>query len=105
MKLSFLPIATLLLSLSVAGISCDSGGDCGLEAGKWSTATSGGLCQANFFGDTDYAVYCAENADGDYECACGAVSENPLEFTSNDFCDMDGEERACKAIELCGFPL
>jgi hypothetical protein len=95
----------LLVGLMLAALSCDSGGSCDLPAGGWSTATSGGLCQANFFGDTEYAVYCAQNAAGDYACACGADVDNPLEFTSTDFCDIDGEERACLAIEVCGFEL
>jgi hypothetical protein len=108
MRLSTLRIATLIVTLGVASASCDSGnsgGECGLSAGTWSTATSGGLCQANFFGDTEYAVYCAQNAEGRYECACGPIVENPQEFTSTDFCDLEGEARACEAIKVCGFPI
>ncbi len=107
MRLSTIRVVPLIFMLGVAGVSCDSGGggECGLPAGMWSTATSGGLCQANFFGDMEYAVFCGQNAEGSYDCACGPISENPLEFTSTDFCDLDGEERACKAIEICGFPI
>lgn len=102
MKPSIPVLVILLVSLILAGAACDSGGDCGLPT-NWSAATSGGLCQVNFFGETEEAVYCAENGAGGYECACGPISENPLEFTSADFCDLEGEERACKAIEVCGF--
>jgi len=107
MKRSALFTSSLFVAACLGGLSCSSGGsgDCGLP-GQWSVANSGDLCQANLFGDTqDYAVYCVKNSDGDYQCACGAVSENPAEFISTDFCDLKGEARACKAIELCNFPL
>jgi hypothetical protein len=94
----------LLLCLGLTG-SCGSDGECGLEPGTWSVANSGGLCQANIFGDTDYAVYCTSNVNGGFDCACGAASEAPLEFSSEDFCELDGEERVCAAIDACGFPL
>ncbi len=97
----------LLLLLVVAGAGCggEAGGSCGLEDGRWSVANAGGLCQANFFGDVEYAVYCSANADGEYDCACGAASEAPREFVSADFCDLEGEARACEAIARCDFPL
>ena len=33
------------------------------------------------------------------------VVDNPMRFTSEDFCDLSAEERACQAIEQCGFML
>lgn len=97
-------LAALLLC---AGTACGDadGASCDLEAGRWSVASSGGLCQANFFGDVEYAVYCATTEDGQYDCACGAASEDPETFLSDDFCDLEGEARACEAIARCGFPL
>ena len=94
----------LLLALSLAACGSGDGASCDLPA-EWSAASSGGLCQVNFFGETEYAVYCAENADGEYDCACGAAADDPPEFSSADFCDLEGEERACAAIEQCDFPL
>lgn len=98
----------LLLSLALLGAialsGCSDGESC-ITPGQFSTADSGGLCQVNFFGDIDYAVYCSPNASGGFDCACGAAVDNPLEFTSPDFCDLGAEERACAAVDACNFPL
>ena len=97
---------TLLPAIAVACLAiagCSSGGSC--VEGNWSTANSGGLCQANIFGDTEYAVYCGTLADGTYDCACGAAVDNPLEFISTDFCDLEGEDRICEAVARCNFPV
>ncbi len=59
----------------------------------------------NFFGDIEYAVFCATDASGSYDCACGAAVDSPFEFVSPDFCDLPAEERACAAISICSFPL
>jgi hypothetical protein len=67
-------------------------------------ARSGDLCQVNFFTQPEHAVYCGRSA-GNWNCACGPAAENPMEFTSTDFCDLDAEARACQTIERCGFPL
>jgi hypothetical protein len=92
------------IAIAFAVAACgSSGASCDLPE-QWSTANSGGLCQANIFGDTEYAVYCARNADGDYDCACGAAADDPLEFISPDFCDLEDEERVCEAIARCNFP-
>ena len=70
---------------------------------QFSTANSGGLCQANLFCDVNEpAVYCGEEADGTYTCDCGAAAENPPSFSSPDFCDLEAEARVCAAIEQCG---
>ncbi len=79
------------------------GGSCDLPT-QWSSARSGDLCQVNFFTSPEHAVYCG-GATGNWACACGPLAENPAEFTSEDFCDLDAEARACQAIERCGFPL
>ena len=51
-------------------------------------------------GDT----YCG-GSSGNWSCACGPLSENPMEFVSPDFCDLEPEERVCQAIARCGFQL
>lgn len=104
MKFSFFGALLFLFGAFTAcgGSNNDS---CGLEFGSWSTANSGDRCQANFFGEKEYGVYCATNQDGSYDCTCGAASESPREFTSADFCDLEGKERACEAIAQCDFPL
>ena len=101
MKHRIAAIAIALLFATAAG--CGSGGSCDLPT-NWSTANSGGLCQVDFF-DPMESVFCAENANGEYDCACGPIANNPLEFTSADFCDLEAEDRACAAIEACGFQL
>lgn len=92
-----------LLGLVAGACGGDGGAGCDLPA-QWSSARSGDLCQVNFFTEPEYAVYCG-GATGSWDCACGPIAENPLEFTSEDFCDLEPEERACQAIERCGFPL
>jgi len=93
---------TVLLGL--VGTAC--GGDgaaCDLPT-NWSSASSGGLCQVNFFTVPEYAVYCG-GTSGNWDCACGPAAENPMHFISEDLCDLESEARACQAIERCGFPL
>ena len=92
----------LVLAFSLVGCGSDSEPSC-----QYSTADSGGLCQINFFCEdgVDRAVYCAGNASGAYECACGAVVDNPLEFVSDEFCDVEGEDRYRLAVEACGFAI
>ena len=69
---------------------------------QYSTATSGGLCQANVYCDSgEFAVYCGEQEDGTFACDCGAAADDPPSFDSDDFCAVDGEERVCQAIERC----
>ena len=69
---------------------------------QYSTANSGGLCQANAYcDDGDFAVYCGEEADGTYSCDCGAAAESPPSFSSDDFCDLEGEDRMCEALAKC----
>ncbi len=90
----------------LVGTGCGGGGaSCDLPE-QWSSATSGdgSLCQVNFFTDPEYAVYCG-GTTGSWDCACGPAVDNPEEFTSEDFCDLEAEERACQAIERCAFPL
>jgi len=82
---------------------CSGGGESCAGSAQWSTATSGGLCQVNIFTTPEQAVYCAEKADGTFDCACGPIADNPTMFTSADFCKLDGEERVCAAVEQCGF--
>jgi hypothetical protein len=94
----------LVVILSAACGSGDGGSDCELPE-EWSTAVSGGLCQVNFYTEPEQAVYCARNADDEFSCACGPAAEDPEEFVSADFCELDGEARACAAIEICGFSL
>jgi len=94
--------ALLALGLG-SGCGGDGGATCDLPM-QWSTASSGGLCQVNFFTDPEHAVFCG-GSTGNWDCACGPASENPAEFTSADFCDLDDEARACQAIERCGFSL
>lgn len=91
-----------LLGLLTSGCGGD-GASCDLPE-SWSAASSGGLCQVNFFTDPEYAVYCG-GTTGNWDCACGPAADNPMEFTSEDFCDLEGPARACQAIERCGFPL
>lgn len=79
------------------------GGSCELPT-NWSSARSGDLCQVNFFTTPEHAVYCG-GSSGNWDCACGPIAENPMPFTSEDFCDLEPEARACQAIERCGFPL
>jgi len=68
----------------------------------WSTADSGGLCQANLYcDDADYAVYCGDLGDGSYDCGCGAAADDPPEFISEDFCELEDEERMCEAMARC----
>lgn len=92
-----------MLGLGLAGCNGDS--TCDLPD-QWSTATSGdgSTCQVNIFGDTEYAVYCG-GTPGNWDCACGPAADNPPEFVSVDFCDINDEERVCQAIAQCGFPL
>ena len=105
MKRTLLTMATAAL-LALGGVSCGSDeGGCGLPDGMWSTAHTGQSCQVNIFGDTEYAAYCSENQNGGFNCACGAAAENPLEFTSEDLCDLDGQERICEAVAECGWQL
>lgn len=97
-------LLTCAVLLGLVGGGCGGdGGSCDLPT-QWSSARSGDLCQVNFFTDPDYAVYCGGTA-GNWDCACGPIAENPTEFVSEDFCDLEPEERACQAIERCGFPL
>jgi hypothetical protein len=97
----------LLLCAALVGLvggGCGGGGgSCDLPE-QWSSARSGDLCQVNFFTDPEYAVYCGGTA-GNWDCACGPAADNPPEFNSEDFCDLEPEERACQAIARCGFPL
>lgn len=91
-----------LLGAIVGG--CGGGGpSCDLPP-QWSAASSGGLCQVNLFTTPEHAVYCG-GSTGNWDCACGPASENPKKFTSADFCDLEPEERACQAIDQCGFSL
>jgi hypothetical protein len=98
--------------LGLVGSGCDGGGgggdddSCTLPSGQWSSASSGdgSTCQVNFFTDPEYATYCG-GTTGDWHCACGPIVDNPQEFESEDFCDLEPEVRACQAIERCGFPL
>ena len=98
-----LTISVVCIAIMLAAGSACGSGSCGLEPGKWSTANSGGLCQANYFGSPERAVYCGEQSDGTYECACGAAADNPKMFVSDDFCDLKGEERLCEAVAQCGW--
>ena len=68
---------------------------------QYSTANSGGLCQANAYCDVEFSVYCGEEEDGSYSCDCGPAAESPPSFSSDDFCDLDGEARLCEALERC----
>ncbi|MBT8494471.1 MAG: hypothetical protein KJO07_15550 [Deltaproteobacteria bacterium] len=90
----------LALAFCLVGCSGDSEPSC-----QYSTADSGGLCQIDFFCEdgVDRAVYCATNASGAYECACGPAVDDPLEFVSDDFCDLAAEDRYARAVEACGF--
>jgi hypothetical protein len=83
----------------------DGGPSCDLPE-LWSTATSGdgSTCQVNIFTDPEYAVYCG-GTTGNWDCACGPAVDNPDEFVSEDFCDLEDEARVCEAIARCGFPL
>jgi hypothetical protein len=94
----------VLLGIPLAGCGSD-GASCDLPT-NWSSARSGdgSLCQVNFFTTPDYSVYCG-GTTGAWDCACGPIAQNPMEFTSEDFCDLEAEARACQAIERCGFPL
>lgn len=95
-------LRVLMVALVVVGAGCGSdAGSCDLPA-QFSTANSGGLCQVNFFTTPEHAVFCG-GTSGNWECACGPAAENPMMFTSADFCDLEGEERACQALEQCGF--
>lgn len=70
---------------------------------QFSAASSGGLCQVNLFCDTtEPAVYCGEEADGTYTCDCGPAVDAPPSFSSDDFCELEGEARACAAMAQCG---
>jgi hypothetical protein len=88
--------------VGLVNVGCD-GGSCDLPT-NWSSASSGGLCQVNFFTEPEHAVYCG-GTTGNWDCACGPIAENPVEFNSEDFCDLEPEARACQAIERCGFSL
>ena len=92
--------------VGLVGSGCDGGGaSCELPE-LWSSASSedGSLCQVNIFTEPEYAVYCG-GTTGNWDCACGPAVDNPDQFISEDFCDLEPEERACQAIERCGFPL
>jgi hypothetical protein len=95
-------VCTVVVGLASTGCGGD-GGSCDLPT-NWSSARSGGLCQVNFFTTPEHAVYCS-GSSGAWSCACGPIADNPLEFTSEDFCDLEPEGRACEAIARCGFPL
>lgn len=97
-------LVTCVAVLGLIGGGC--GGDsCDLPT-NWSSAQSsdGSLCQVNFFTTPEHSVYCG-GSTGNWDCSCGPVVENPMQFTSEDFCDLSPEERACQAIERCGFML
>jgi hypothetical protein len=97
-------LVNLAALLALVGSGCGGGGGtCDLPP-QWSTASSGGLCQVNFFTEPEHAVFCG-GSSGNWDCACGPAAENPLTFTSADFCDLDDEARACQAIDRCGFSL
>ena len=97
-------LAKLAALLALVGSGCGGdGGTCDLPE-QWSSASSGGLCQVNFFTDPEHAVFCG-GTTGNWDCACGPAAENPTKFTSEDFCDLDDEARACQAIDRCGFSL
>ncbi len=95
-----------ILPAMLLAVACGSDGEsCEIGVENWSTANSGGLCQVNFFGTTEYAVYCSGNSDTGYDCACGAAVDNPETFQSINFCELEPKERACTAIAMCNFPL
>jgi hypothetical protein len=93
-------VVLVVALVGMVGAGCGGGASCDLPE-QWSVANSGGLCQVNFF-NPEHAVYCS-GASGSWDCACGPAAENPMRFTSADFCDLEGEERACQAVEQCGF--
>ena len=93
-------------SIALAALTaCGGGPSCELPA-QWSSASSGdgSTCQVNIFAPSEHAAYCG-GSSGNWSCACGPLSENPLEFVSTDLCDLDPEERVCQAIERCGYAL
>jgi len=98
----------LLAAFALVLAACDTGtdtddGDDGCDIPcQWSTATSGGLCQVNLWCDNDEpAAYCGEIGGGSWNCACGPAVDDPPEFVSDDFCDIDDEARVCQALEQC----
>ncbi len=93
----------VVIAVALGGVGCGGDETCALPA-QWSSARSGdgSTCQVNIFGATEHAAYCGGSA-GNWRCACGPVAEQPLEFTSTDFCELDAEARVCQAIERCGF--
>ena len=94
-----------LAALATLATACGGGPSCDLPA-QWSSARSGdgSTCQVDIFAPSAHAVYCG-GTTGNWRCACGPAADNPPEFTSADFCDLDGEERVCQAIARCGFAL
>ena len=89
----------------VIGSGCGDDPSCTLPA-QWSSARSGdgSTCQVNIFAPSEHSTYCGGSA-GNWSCACGPLVENPLEFVSTDFCDLEAEDRVCQAIARCGFAL
>ena len=84
-----MPHVVVMLAALLALVGSGCGGDagtCDLPA-QWSSASSGGLCQVNFFTEPEHAVFCG-GTTGKWDCACGPVAENPARFTSEDFCDL-----------------
>jgi hypothetical protein len=104
------------LSLSACG---GSGGGTGGGSGggggaalscNTSSAKSGTLCQVNYYcpDGGEPAVYCGQQNDGGYDCACGPAAQSPMHFTSPDFCSDIPANTAARAQEAntkCGFGL
>lgn len=100
-----LVLCVALSGLAGAGCGGDGGASCDLPE-LWSSAKSGdgSTCQVNIFTTPEHAVYCG-GTTGNWDCACGPAAAMPMEFVSEDFCDLEPEERVCQAIERCGFTL
>ncbi|MBP9111993.1 MAG: hypothetical protein KBF88_04250 [Polyangiaceae bacterium] len=99
MKSLFLTLG-IVLSFVATGCGSSSSADCTSSA-----ASSGNLCQVNFFckaPETDHAIYCTGT---DCSCHNGSNNEKAGPATRTDYCSLDGEARIEAARTDCGWSL
>jgi hypothetical protein len=116
-----LVLVVVSLGYATSFTACGGGGGGGTGGGSGggggaalscnvSSAKSGSLCQVNYYcpDGGEPAVYCGQQNDGGYDCACGPASQSPMHFASPDFCSdipANTDARAREANTKCGFNL
>src|SRR5439155_20385782 len=95
----------LVVACSAGSGNVDSGSTYTGPSCPYSTAKSGGSCQANWFCDGgEVAAYCAGESDGGFDCACGPASARPRHFASADVCNQPADPQRLNTIAVgCGF--